>query len=235
MVGGNLALLEAQAICLSMLASTVAVVLGYIARGGAWPYTLFDALFLTASATCTAAVAAFVLGAPPPRKAFALVLAAVRASTLPLRLHAHARTLSSLRTHSVLFALRAYCLHSYDYEFDLFHLAFIITSAAFEYLYISALDVEGVVMVTVIVVLRKLRINPDNVATPVAGSLGDLTVTAVLAFFASVFYKYLYIPGAYTTALLSYTRTRMNTNINLLIRVYSQVKSSKFLTHLIFN
>ena len=76
---------------------------------------------------------------------------------------------------------------------------------------VRALDDEGVVMVTVVVVSRKLRINPDNVATPVAGSLGDLTATAVLAFFANVFYNYLYLPGAYTTALLSscvhYTRT----------------------------
>lgn len=58
-------------------------------------------------------------------------------------------------------------------------------------------------MVTVIVVSRKLNINPDNVATPVAGSLGDLTATAVLAFFASTFYNYLYIPGACTCQLRS--------------------------------
>ena len=108
MVGGNLALLEAQAICLSTLASAVAVVLGYIARGGSWSDTLFDALFLTASATCTAAVATFVLGA-------------CASLGTHLRQHALARHAHAC-THSVLFAVRAYC------EFEVFDVALIITS-----------------------------------------------------------------------------------------------------------
>ena len=39
----------------------------------------------------------------------------------------------------------------------------------------------GVIMVTVVLVSRYLKINPDNVATPIAASLGDLTTLSLLA------------------------------------------------------
>lgn len=41
--------------------------------------------------------------------------------------------------------------------------------------------VLGVVMVGVVVLSRRFRINPDNVATPIAASLGDLTTISLLA------------------------------------------------------
>ena len=41
--------------------------------------------------------------------------------------------------------------------------------------------VLGLVMVAVIVTSRQLNINPDNVATPIAASLGDLTTLALLS------------------------------------------------------
>ncbi len=46
----------------------------------------------------------------------------------------------------------------------------------------------GGVMVLVIVGSRRLRVNPDNVATPIAASLGDLTTLALLSWIASVLY-----------------------------------------------
>ncbi|EGT45514.1 hypothetical protein CAEBREN_12330 [Caenorhabditis brenneri] len=53
----------------------------------------------------------------------------------------------------------------------------------------SASLVLSLLMVVVIVTSRKYNINPDNVATPIAASLGDLTTLSVLAFFGSVFLK----------------------------------------------
>ena len=46
--------------------------------------------------------------------------------------------------------------------------------------------VLGMVMVGVILCSRKLRVNPDNVATPIAASLGDLTTLLLLSWIASV-------------------------------------------------
>ena len=39
----------------------------------------------------------------------------------------------------------------------------------------------GSVMVGVVLLSRKCHINPDNVATPIAASLGDLTTISLLA------------------------------------------------------
>ncbi|XP_050313848.1 solute carrier family 41 member 1-like [Anthonomus grandis grandis] len=49
--------------------------------------------------------------------------------------------------------------------------------------------VLGVVMIGVIIFSRYFNINPDNVATPIAASLGDLITLAVLSYFASLFYQ----------------------------------------------
>lgn len=43
-------------------------------------------------------------------------------------------------------------------------------------------------MVLVIILSRMFRINPDNVATPIAASLGDLTTLALLAFISNSVY-----------------------------------------------
>uniref|UniRef100_A0A0M3I223 Divalent cation transporter n=1 Tax=Ascaris lumbricoides TaxID=6252 RepID=A0A0M3I223_ASCLU len=45
------------------------------------------------------------------------------------------------------------------------------------------------VMITVVLISRCLHINPDNVATPIAASLGDLTTLAVLSLFGSAFLR----------------------------------------------
>ncbi|XGW28811.1 hypothetical protein V3C99_008535 [Haemonchus contortus] len=47
--------------------------------------------------------------------------------------------------------------------------------------------VLSIIMALVVVLSRKYNINPDNVATPIAASLGDLTTLAVLSTFGSIF------------------------------------------------
>ncbi|KAF5303890.1 hypothetical protein FQR65_LT08084 [Abscondita terminalis] len=47
----------------------------------------------------------------------------------------------------------------------------------------------GLVMVGVILFSRRFNINPDNVSTPIAASLGDLTTLACLSWLASLFYN----------------------------------------------
>ena len=44
-------------------------------------------------------------------------------------------------------------------------------------------------MIAVIVSSRHCNINPDNVATPIAASLGDLTTLALLSWIASLLYE----------------------------------------------
>ena len=44
-------------------------------------------------------------------------------------------------------------------------------------------------MSLVVILSRKCHINPDNVATPIAASLGDLTTLALLSSIATLFYK----------------------------------------------
>jgi len=53
----------------------------------------------------------------------------------------------------------------------------------------------ALVMILVIVGARKCRINPDNVATPVAASLGDVTTLGLLAWISNVLYKDLLAEG----------------------------------------
>ncbi|GLV43055.1 uncharacterized protein CBL_14267 [Carabus blaptoides fortunei] len=52
----------------------------------------------------------------------------------------------------------------------------------------AASFVLGLIMILVILLSRHFHINPDNVATPIAASLGDLTTLALLSWFASVLY-----------------------------------------------
>ncbi|CAL8095678.1 unnamed protein product [Orchesella dallaii] len=47
----------------------------------------------------------------------------------------------------------------------------------------------GVVMVAVVLISRRFRINPDNVATPIACSLGDITTLSLLALISDFFYR----------------------------------------------
>ncbi|KAK9712583.1 Divalent cation transporter [Popillia japonica] len=60
----------------------------------------------------------------------------------------------------------------------------------------------GLVMVGIILTSRYFRINPDNVATPIAASLGDLTTLTLLSLFASYLYKhYVSVPWVPVTII----------------------------------
>ncbi|XP_054443285.1 solute carrier family 41 member 3 isoform X2 [Pteronotus mesoamericanus] len=47
----------------------------------------------------------------------------------------------------------------------------------------------GVLMVCIVIGAQKLGVNPDNIATPIAASLGDLITLSILAFISNFFYK----------------------------------------------
>ncbi|EPY87400.1 solute carrier family 41 member 3 isoform 2 [Camelus ferus] len=53
----------------------------------------------------------------------------------------------------------------------------------------------GVLMVCIVIGARKLGVNPDNIATPIAASLGDLITLSLLAFVSSFFYKHRGVGG----------------------------------------
>lgn len=45
-------------------------------------------------------------------------------------------------------------------------------------------------MVCIVVGARKVGVNPDNIATPIAASLGDLITLSILALVSSFFYRH---------------------------------------------
>eukprot|EP00096_Caligus_rogercresseyi_P000961 TRINITY_DN11546_c0_g1_i1.p1 TRINITY_DN11546_c0_g1~~TRINITY_DN11546_c0_g1_i1.p1 ORF type:complete len:508 (-),score=151.65 TRINITY_DN11546_c0_g1_i1:480-2003(-) len=48
--------------------------------------------------------------------------------------------------------------------------------------------VLGLIMIAVILLSKRLKLNPDNIATPIAASLGDLTTLALLSWIAQLLY-----------------------------------------------
>uniref|UniRef100_A0A5F9DB79 Solute carrier family 41 member n=1 Tax=Oryctolagus cuniculus TaxID=9986 RepID=A0A5F9DB79_RABIT len=48
----------------------------------------------------------------------------------------------------------------------------------------------GLLMVCIVIGARKLGVNPDNIATPIAASLGDLITLSILALVSSFFYRH---------------------------------------------
>jgi cation transporter-like permease len=50
--------------------------------------------------------------------------------------------------------------------------------------------ISDFVMIAVILVSHRLRLNPDNVATPLAASVGDVVSITVLANVASLLYSH---------------------------------------------
>jgi len=55
----------------------------------------------------------------------------------------------------------------------------------------------GGIMILVIIISRKYGINPDNVATPIAASLGDLVTLLLLSYIVESMYNILYDPSTY--------------------------------------
>lgn len=54
---------------------------------------------------------------------------------------------------------------------------------------ITSFFLPGIIMVGVIVGSKKTGINPDNVATPIAASFGDLITLAILAWISQGLYS----------------------------------------------
>ena len=69
-----------------------------------------------------------------------------------------------------------------------FALLFSVTRITYSSVFPSK-TLTGSVMVGVIMFSRRFNINPDNVATPIAASLGDLTTISLLAVIARVLYR----------------------------------------------
>ncbi|XP_063282343.1 solute carrier family 41 member 3 isoform X1 [Pelobates fuscus] len=66
---------------------------------------------------------------------------------------------------------------------------FVLCASSVTTAFIAALSL-GIVMICVIIVSRKVGVNPDNVATPIAASLGDLITLSLLAGISSTLYSY---------------------------------------------
>ncbi len=74
-----------------------------------------------------------------------------------------------------------------DGVFDIYH-GLLISAASVATASATSL-VLGVVMVLVIVGSHRFNINPDNVATPIAASLGDLTTLGLLSAIATLLFR----------------------------------------------
>uniref|UniRef100_A0A3Q3T229 Solute carrier family 41 member n=1 Tax=Mastacembelus armatus TaxID=205130 RepID=A0A3Q3T229_9TELE len=75
-------------------------------------------------------------------------------------------------------------------KFQMSH-AVLLCSSSVATAFIASL-LQGIIMVGVIVGSKKTGINPDNVATPIAASFGDLITLAILAWISQGLYKYSY-------------------------------------------
>lgn len=66
--------------------------------------------------------------------------------------------------------------------------AFILISGSMSTASFASLLLAGLMMI-VIIISKKIRINPDNVATPIAASLGDLVTLSILAYLCTLLYQ----------------------------------------------
>ncbi|KAB7502558.1 Solute carrier family 41 member 1 [Armadillidium nasatum] len=73
-----------------------------------------------------------------------------------------------------------------DGKFDFLHSLLLCASALVTASFASF--ILGLIMVGVIIMSRKCNVNPDNVATPIAASLGDLTTLGLLSWIASLLF-----------------------------------------------
>ena len=83
-----------------------------------------------------------------------------------------------------------------DHVWNWKHVGLLIGSSLFTASLASL--VLGCVMCVVVYGSHRLHIDPDNVATPIAASLGDITTLALLVGSSGFMYKYLY-SSKYTT------------------------------------
>ncbi|XP_070763268.1 solute carrier family 41 member 2 [Enoplosus armatus] len=71
-----------------------------------------------------------------------------------------------------------------------FHHVVLLCSASVSTAFVASL-LQGIIMVGVIIGSKRMGVNPDNVATPMAASFGDLITLALLAGFSQWFYSFI--------------------------------------------
>ncbi|XP_044047874.1 solute carrier family 41 member 2 isoform X2 [Siniperca chuatsi] len=71
-----------------------------------------------------------------------------------------------------------------------FHHVVLLCSTSVSTAFIASL-LQGIIMVGVIIGSKRMGVNPDNVATPMAASFGDLITLALLACFSQWFYSFI--------------------------------------------
>ncbi|XP_068453414.1 solute carrier family 41 member 1 [Clinocottus analis] len=87
-------------------------------------------------------------------------------------------------------AVAAVCLGSFSRGGIELDQAAVLCASSITTAFFAALSL-GLVMIGVIIGSRKVGINPDNVATPIAASLGDLITLSLLAGVSSTLYEYI--------------------------------------------
>ncbi|XP_056430481.1 solute carrier family 41 member 2 isoform X2 [Hyla sarda] len=88
--------------------------------------------------------------------------------------------------------------------------AILLCSSSVATAFIASL-LQGIIMVGVIVGSKKTGINPDNVATPIAASFGDLITLAILAWISQGLYSCIGIGGN----LVAIQASRISTDLHL--------------------
>ncbi|CAF4386507.1 unnamed protein product, partial [Adineta steineri] len=92
-------------------------------------------------------------------------------------------------------------------HFNLRH-ALVLCSSSVSTASITSLALGGI-MIFVIVISHKCKVNPDNIATPIAASLGDLTTLGILAsiggFLFRIIDNYAWLPIMITIIFLILT------------------------------
>lgn len=58
-------------------------------------------------------------------------------------------------------------------------------------IYFCSVSLIDFVLVAVILISQKFRLNPDNLATPLAASIGDVVSISLLSFIASLLYEHI--------------------------------------------
>ncbi|CAG6021072.1 unnamed protein product [Menidia menidia] len=86
-------------------------------------------------------------------------------------------------------AVAAVCLGAFSRGGVELDQAAVLCASSITTAFVAALSL-GLVMIGVIIGSRKVGINPDNVATPIAASLGDLITLSLLAGVSSTLYEY---------------------------------------------
>lgn len=79
--------------------------------------------------------------------------------------------------------LKLFTEHQFDYNNSLVLVAGSMSTASLASLLLAGL------MMLVIILSKRLNINPDNIATPIAASLGDLVTLTILSYLCTYLYQ----------------------------------------------